>query len=198
MTVSKVTQNQYWFYHIGSSSYNTQPFMIIKVNYMITINLQQRAILGISALLALLVSLTLVFAFMRWRNDWILVHQQTMGAPSLATIDETASMIAAIPNHHLFGQSFSNGAMPVTNLQLRVTGIVKVLDERMGAISKAYISISGQPGKVYHIGDKLPYGVKVYDITPDTVILQNDGRLEKLPLPRKKLKFKLKNIQEFS
>jgi hypothetical protein len=75
---------------------------------------------------------------------------------------------------------------------------VKVEHELNGSISKAYISISGQPGKIYQIGDNLPYGVKVYDITPDTVILENDGHLEKLPLPREKLLFKRKNIQEYS
>lgn len=163
---------------------------------MININLRQHTLLGISVALVLLVCTTLAFIFWQWQKDWQLAHQQTSTVSILATIDETADMIAAIPQAHLFGQSFSNGAVPVTNLQLRVTGIVKVDSELNDSISKAYISISGQPGKVFQIGDSLPYGVKVYDITPDTVILQNDGRLEKLPLPREKLQFKRKNIQE--
>ena len=106
-------------------------------------------------------------------------------------------MIASIPDEHLFGKAFSkSGDVPITNLQLRVTGIVKVQDEENGSYSKAYISISGQPSKIYQVGDSLPYGVKVYAISHDTVILENGGRLEKLPLPREKLVFKPQHKQD--
>jgi type II secretory pathway component PulC len=104
-----------------------------------------------------------------------------------------ANNITSVPNEHLFGKMVSKtGAMPVTNLQFRVTGIVKVDTEKYEAFSKAYISISGQPSKIYQIGDSLPYGVKVYDITSDAVILENEGHLEKLPLPREHPTFKPK------
>ena len=63
---------------------------------------------------------------------------------------------------------------------------------RSGPVSKAYISIDGQPSKIYQVGESLPSGVKVYDITPNEVVLENDGNLEKLPLPREQLKFKPK------
>lgn len=166
---------------------------------MININLNRHTVLAICASLMLLVGITLSYALWQWHRDWLLAHQETITVSPLATIDETAEMIAAIPSYHLFGQSFSNGTVPITNLQLRVTGIVKSFHEANGG-SKAYISISGQPGKIFQVGDNLPYGVKVYEITPDTVILQNDGRLEKLPLPREKIKFKpnstFKSIQE--
>lgn len=162
---------------------------------MINIQLTQRVVLGLCAALAVLVCFTFIYSAWQWRADWVLAHQAA-AAPTVATVDETANMIAAIPDEHLFGQSFSKSGMPTSNLQLRVTGIVKVDNEQGGTVSKAYISISGQPSKIYQTGDSLPYGVKVYDIAPDAVILENDGHLEKLPLPREQLQFKPRNKQE--
>ncbi len=147
--------------------------------------------------IVVLVSFTFFYSAWQWRSDWILAHQTTSAVPTIAKTDDTAETIAAIPDDHLFGKLLSKtGEVPITNLQLRVTGIVKVDAEQSGLFSKAYISISGQPSKIYQAGDSLPYGVKVYDITPDTVILENDGRLEKLPLPRERLKFKPKHREE--
>lgn len=169
----------------------------MNVNQMIiNLNLDRRAMLAICATLIVFVALTLSYTIWQWHKDWLLAHEIPAPPPTVKTINETAEMIAAIPNNHLFGQSFSNGSVPITNLQLRVIGIVKVENEINGSISKAYISISGNPGKIFQVGDRLPYGVKVYEITPHAVILQNDGRLEKLPLPREKLQFKEKVIKE--
>lgn len=150
----------------------------------------QRGVIAICASFAALICLTLVYAFWQWHSDWVLVHQTTT-IPSVTRSDEAADMIASIPSEHIFGKAFSKGGeVPITNLQLRVTGIVKVDAEDGIEFSKAYISISGQPSKIYQIGDSLPYGVKVYSISADAVILENDGHLEKLPLPREKLQFK--------
>ncbi len=159
------------------------------------INFSQRSMMGIGAAIAALICITFFYSAWQWHNDWLLAHQETSTVPAMAKTDEMADMIAAIPDEHLFGKPFTKtGQMPITNLQLRVTGIVKVDTEQYGVFSKAYISIAGQPSKIYQIGDSLPYGVKVYDITPDAVILENEGHLEKLPLPREPLKFKPKKI----
>lgn len=155
---------------------------------MIDINLTQRTMMGICIGLAALFGFTLLFTLWTWYEDWQLAHQMKARAMAIASNDETTNMIIAIPEAHLFGQT--DGDMPITSLQLRVTGIVKTGDEQDGSASKAYISISGQPSKIYKLGDDLPYGVKVYEITPDSVILENDGKLEKLPLPRERLEFK--------
>lgn len=158
-------------------------------------NIKQHAALGLCALLGLVVFFTLIYAVQQWHHDWAIAHHET-AAPTISNVDETADIIAAIPDEHVFGKSFSGNQVPITNLQLRVTGIVKVENEENTAVSKATISISGQPGKIYQAGDSLPYGVKIYDITSDAVILENDGHLEKLPLPREKLQFKSRNTQE--
>lgn len=163
---------------------------------MIKMKLNHQTLLGVSIVLVLLVGATFAFILWQWQKDWQLAHQPFCTVSIAEPADETADMINAIPNAHLFGQSFTNGAVPLTNLQLQVTGIVKVNGELTSSASKAYISIAGQTSKIFQVGDSLPHGVKVYEITPDTVILQNDGRLEKLPLPREKLAFKHKKIQE--
>lgn len=155
---------------------------------MIDINLTQRMMMGIFLGIAALFGFTLLYTIWSWYDDWQLAHQSAPKNVVVATTDETTNMITAIPEAHLFGQTDSD--MPITSLQLRVTGIVKTNNDENNGSSKAYISISGQPGKIYHTGDELPYGVKVYEITPDSVILENDGKLEKLPLPRERLEFK--------
>jgi type II secretory pathway component PulC len=162
----------------------------------LTLNLQlsQRMLAGICLGLSLLAALTLISSLWQWHNDWVFVHQ-TPEAPPLAKTDQTASLIAAIPQYHLFGKS--QGQLPITNLQMTVTGIVK-LSEQLDSLSKAYISINGQPGKVYKVGDALPYGVRIASISHDAVILENDGRFEKLPLPRDKLKFRQRSIREIA
>lgn len=157
------------------------------------INLFPQAILGICIVLSALVLSTLSYAIWQWHSDWILAHDEVKPMVNVTQSDNDNEVIASLSTSHLFGQSLSKlGDMPITNLQLSVTGIVKVTTQPSNSISKAYISISGQPSKIYQMGDSLPYGVKVYEITTDAVILENDGHLEKLPLPREHLKFKSK------
>jgi len=139
---------------------------------------------------AVLICMTFTYSVWQWHSDWIISHQNDALLPVVANINSSDDMTASIPGEHIFGKSINKlGQMPISNLQMRVTGIVKV-SEQSSLISKAYISLSGQQSKIYQIGDNLPYGVKVIDITTDAVILENGSQLEKLPLPREKLKFK--------
>jgi type II secretory pathway component PulC len=155
---------------------------------MITINLNQQTLLALFVSSILVTIITFSVAAWQWRSDWQLVHQSNREATTVKMNDDTNQMILNIPEQHLFGKSLPQGSVPVTNLQMQITGIV--LSSKTSNASKVYISIAGQPSKIYHTGDTLPYGVKVYKITPDTVIFDNDGRLEKLSLAREKLEFK--------
>lgn len=158
---------------------------------MINIRIPQQAILGIFGLVAVLFCLTAWYVIAQWRADWQLSHRSFISKPVVANNIETARGESAVPEMHLFGQSLAtSGQIPITSLQFHVTGIVKVNNDQGNSASKAYISVGSQVGKIYHIGDKLPYGVKVFDITADAVMLENNGRLEKLPLPREQLQFK--------
>ena len=146
--------------------------------------------MGIVAALLLLTGIFYVYAISEWISDWKLTHAISHHVASHAN-SETSSLIASLPDAHLFGQAMTDlNDAPVSNLQFKVTGIVKVTSGNNKEVSKAYISLNGEPAKIYEIGDNLPYGVKVYDITTDTVMLENSGHLEKLLLPREQLVFK--------
>src|SRR5579883_1363296 len=95
-------------------------------NMIINATLQQRISLGLCVALGAALTITCFYTLWQWRSDWVLAHQTLSPPPAIATTDETMSLIAAIPNNHLFGQSIASGDVPITNLQLRVTGIVKV------------------------------------------------------------------------
>lgn len=163
---------------------------------MMTLNIQinQRYLMAATTLLGLLLAVTLIYVLTTWVQDWQLAHQTVASTVKLDS-GTNAQLIANIPNQHLFGLS-ATGDMPITNLELRVTGIAREADAQSENISKAYISIAGGPSKIYQVGDSLPDGVKINDITPDTVILENAGKLEKLPLPREKLQFKPREQEE--
>lgn len=154
---------------------------------ILNVQMNQRYLMAIAAALSLFVVITFCYDFTAWYFDWKLAHQVLTNKVKLD--DSSARLIASIPNQHLFGLS-ETGEMPITNLQLRVTGIAREANAMGENVSKAYISIAGSPSKIYQVGDSLPDGVKINDIKPDTVILENGGRLEKLPLPREPLQFK--------
>lgn len=158
----------------------------------LTIQLTPRTLLFGCAGLGTLALITFIFATWQWRSDWILAHHE-INTPVVVKADNTNELLASIPASHIFGKALDQ--MPVTNLQMRVTGIVKTSDQSQP--SKAYISIEGQPGKIYQEGDDLPNGVKINSISADSVILDIDGRLEKLPLPREKLEFKPRQQETF-
>lgn len=158
-----------------------------------SINLPQQAVNAIYGGIAVVIALTFIVCLAQWRDDWKLAHQSPPAATQIT--DKTVTMIAAIPDNHLFGKS-AGGKIPISSLELRVTGIVKVSNEQGNEVSKAYISQAGQPAKIYQVGDQVTNGVKIYSIAADTVILENDGALEKLPLPREPLVFKPRDDTE--
>ena len=154
---------------------------------VLNINLPQQAINAIYGGLTLIIGITVIACVIQWRDDWKLAHQ---AAPSTEQLqNKNVNIIAAIPGNHLFGKP-AGGKIPISSLELRVTGIVKVEDEQGNEVSKAYITQSGQPAKIYQVGESVTKGVKIHSITADTVILDNGGELEKLPLPRQPLVFK--------
>lgn len=157
---------------------------------MIHTLLEMKAFVVLCAtLMVLMLCWTCAQTIKQWHADWRLAHQDIVLAPlSQHNVPDFSN---GVPAAHLFGHAISNiGHVPISNRQLRVTGTVKAEGHPPHAISKAYLSVSNQPSKIYHVGDHLPDGTKVYDITTDMVILENNGQLEKLPLIRDKLVFK--------
>jgi type II secretory pathway component PulC len=98
-----------------------------------------------------------------------------------------AQLITDLPKQHLFGQAAGDDAfLPVTSLQLRLTGIMKDPNEKRSVV---IISEGGQPGKVFAIGDAILNGIVINSINDDGIVLEHSGRLEKLLLVRQPLTF---------
>ena len=93
--------------------------------------------------------------------------------------------LAAITNAHLFGAAPAlrqDGAnAPQTSMPLVLTGIIAGNDPQNGL---AILGQSAQSTKVYAVGDNVPGGAKLHSVYSDRVVIDRDGRLESLSLPR--------------
>jgi general secretion pathway protein C len=94
--------------------------------------------------------------------------------------------IAAITNTHLFGvaptPAAGNGAnAPQTSMPLVLTGVIAANDPRDGL---AILGPSVASTKVYAVGDNIPGSARLHAVFADHVLLERDGHLEALALPR--------------
>src|SRR5262245_56290469 len=102
-------------------------------------------------------------------------------APAVARVNA-----ATIANAGLFGapkptvNANAADARP-TNIPLVLTGVIAASDPRNGL---AILGENAAAAKVYAVGDIVPGGVKLHSVYSDHVILDRDGNLESLALPR--------------
>jgi general secretion pathway protein C len=93
--------------------------------------------------------------------------------------------LAAITNAHLFGAApvaRQDGAnAPQTSIPLVLTGTIAGNDPQNGL---AILGQTAQTAKVYAVGDNLPGGPKLHSVYSDRVVIDRDGQLESLALPR--------------
>lgn len=93
--------------------------------------------------------------------------------------------VAAITNAHLFGAapvSRENGAnAPQTSMPLVLTGIIAGNDPQNGL---AILGQTAQTAKVFAVGDNVPGGAKLHSVYMDRVVIDRNGELESLVLPR--------------
>ncbi len=94
--------------------------------------------------------------------------------------------VSAIANAHLFGQrdavaNVDAANAPQTSMQLVLTGIIAGDDPNSGL---AIVGESASSAKVYGMGDVLPGGAKLHAVYSDRVLLDRNGSIESLPLPR--------------
>jgi type II secretory pathway component PulC len=91
-----------------------------------------------------------------------------------------------LSSYHLFGAYASNlGNLPLASLGVTLIGIFADNNNK----STALITLSGGQSKFYHVGDKLAPNVVIDKILPYSVVVQHNGRLEKLAMPIQPLKF---------
>jgi general secretion pathway protein C len=86
---------------------------------------------------------------------------------------------------HLFGSAevapVSGEDAPRTRVALILAGTLAVSDPTQGL---AIVGETAQSGRLYAVGAMLPGGVKLHEVYTDRVVLDRDGNLETLPMPR--------------
>ncbi len=96
--------------------------------------------------------------------------------------------VAAITSAHLFGdpplaakpaQDAANA--PQSNLPLVLVGIIAADDPQDGL---AILGENAAGAKVYAVGDNIPGGAKLHQVLSDKVVIDRNGVLESLMLPR--------------
>jgi general secretion pathway protein C len=93
---------------------------------------------------------------------------------------------ATIANADLFGAAkpvavaSAENAAP-TNIPLVLTGIIAASDPKNGL---AIIGENASNAKVFAVGDTVPGGVKLHSVLSDKVLLDRNGTIESLALPR--------------
>ncbi|MFT3905697.1 MAG: type II secretion system protein GspC [Steroidobacteraceae bacterium] len=99
-------------------------------------------------------------------------------APSRPVRRNNASDIISA---HLFGSAESDGNAPRTNVQLVLAGVLAGDDPAKGS---AIIGPASTSVKLYATGQALPGGTKLNAVYNDRVLIENNGALEALYLPR--------------
>jgi len=95
--------------------------------------------------------------------------------------------LALLTNGHLFGTApppppVDDANAPATNMPLVLTGIIAAGDPKQGL---AIIGTSATNAKIYPVGDRVPGNARVHAVYVDRVLLERNGTIEALMLPRK-------------
>jgi general secretion pathway protein C len=94
-----------------------------------------------------------------------------------------AVQLATIVNAHLFGSGVvaSGSDAPATSMPLILAGVIADPDPAKGV---AIIGENAAAGKLYAVGAAIPGGVHLHAVYADRVLLERNGGLETLMLPR--------------
>ena len=106
-------------------------------------------------------------------------------APLPPPLQSRFTDVAAITNAHLFGAAAvaprSDADAPQTSMPLVLTGIIAGNDPQNGL---AILGQTAQTAKVHAVGDAVPGGARLHSVYVDRVIIDRNGQLESLVLPR--------------
>lgn len=147
--------------------------------------------LSIISLICALILLGFLIIYVPFKcySDFLLATSPVI-KPPLTVSARQPPLTQEIANKHLFGDAMvAHTPLPITSLNLKLIGII--YSEPL-ALSHVIISELNQVGKIYKLHDRLGRGATIAEIQPDGVILENEGREEKLPLPRSLLTFHTK------
>lgn len=127
--------------------------------------------------------LMVLFVMLCVETAWQLIDTFTLH-PTVFNADKNIKTDYHYPINqvHLFGRYAANlDTLPHTTLPFTLEGTVVEMGNP--ALSHAMIKTAAQHTKVYRVGDALPNNIIISQITKEYVILNNNGQLEKLPLP---------------
>jgi general secretion pathway protein C len=105
-------------------------------------------------------------------------------APVLPRMDVNPTLqLATIVNAHLFGAGATVGGSdaPATSMPLILAGVIADPDPGKGV---AIIGENAAAGKLYAVGAAIPGGAHLHAVYSDRVLLERNGGLETLMLPR--------------
>jgi general secretion pathway protein C len=131
------------------------------------------------------VLLVLLLAWLLAEFTWTLIPRKTSAASATsAPVGVARQQVDAsrVADQHLFGTASVQGTgnAPDTTLNLILHGIVA---GKRASDSRALIVANGDE-EPYGIGAQLPGGAVIRSIYPDRVLLERNGRLEALRLPK--------------
>ena len=129
--------------------------------------------------------LVLWLAWLLAALTWSLLPQHAQAPAIQGPASTTTRRVDAgrVANQHLFGQfapQAVSGDAPDTTLALTLHGIVA---GKRAQDSRALIVVNGDE-EPYAVGAQLPGGALIRAIYPDRVMLERDGRVEALRLPK--------------
>ena len=116
---------------------------------------------------------------------WRLLPGARRPPPPAPLAAAPAADVGALLRAQLFGVAASSGDSganaPATRVALVLTGTLAVRDPRQGL---AIIGETAAAARVHVVGAQLPGGVRLHEVYTDRVVLDRDGSLETLKLPR--------------
>ena len=141
---------------------------------------------------ALTVVLVIAIAWQLVQITWLLLERRAPAdsgaiamAPPPATATRKGIDVQAIATAHLFGQVQAEQTAPEdappSQANLVLAGVLAASDPTKGL---AMIGESPQSAKVYAVGSVVRAGTKLHSVYFDRVILDRNGQLETLSLPR--------------
>jgi general secretion pathway protein C len=110
------------------------------------------------------------------------------GDPAAAQLANRAPLdLSVLTSGHLFGAApppppVDDANAPATNMPLVLTGIIAAGNPKDGL---AIIGTSASNAKIYPVGDRVPGNARVHAVYADRVLLERNGAIEALMLPRK-------------
>jgi general secretion pathway protein C len=95
----------------------------------------------------------------------------------------TNSELPASARGHLFGmdKNVSDAGIAPSFLKINLVGLVY---DPLSKNSEVIIHTPSGTDKIYHIGDLLPGGIKIDNITQNSILVIRDGNLESISLPK--------------